>query len=722
MVIDSCFHTSQHIPSDLLPLVMVMLFDFQDQMFLVQERPAKDVQECVQEVRDLERMLHRCKTKLAASLARCRVTQSLQSISCVLPEPVRTKHRRAKLLPLFAWVNTLKNSVDEVCEVLRSVGLCETRNICELRETSFCRDLLCPDTLVFSQHALLQHRGLAIAHKLNIQDRSVCLAVSALRPLLTENSGVLVAGAFSALTAAHIALTAATSSARVLLCGGDHTPLQVQEIKGLLAQVEAKNVKILPEGFTDVRGWDAVVQSVKVIIVLPQCSSSALNDPVPTIHSEHGDWNLLQDLSCGSVSENKMQTLTTQQGRLLAHTLTFSNVQTVLYCTRSMYEDENEQLVKRVLDKARTHSKLLPFRLSGPVFSNESQMGRQTDGFFKLEPSKCTNGCFIARLTRQVDPSRVETVQEVLARAAAMGLLGEITAKEQSKNAKKVRSKKKGTSKITRKIVSGSTGETPEQTEKQDGQDLETDCILPIGHLALKEHQEGDVDLKGREEEEDVNTEEGQGGNERRKKRGHKKQKHKLKRRSKQSHQSGTASMHHTKSLLKKLRKSKVNQHHNKQIKSKTKKLPPVTLPLASSDKASHRATPASLDVDTFNNASLKIKSQKAVSGKPLFPVRPGLVLQTTSDRVRRQNTESETAKKKILNGAAEPKRPVKAQGKVVAQEEVQTKPVDFVLPPITSLTSCSQSSRSGFGSTTLSRASFSVFLSSSDKLDNEAN
>ncbi|CAF92722.1 unnamed protein product, partial [Tetraodon nigroviridis] len=36
-------------------------------------------------------------------------------------------------------------------------------------------------------------------------------------------------------------------------------------------------------------------------------------------------------------------------------------VQTVVYCTRSVYPEENEQLVKRVLEKTHTHPKLLPF-------------------------------------------------------------------------------------------------------------------------------------------------------------------------------------------------------------------------------------------------------------------------------------------------------------------------------------------------------------------------
>jgi len=45
---------------DLLPLAMVMLFDFQDRGFLMHDRSAKEGEEPLQEVRDLEHSLQRC--------------------------------------------------------------------------------------------------------------------------------------------------------------------------------------------------------------------------------------------------------------------------------------------------------------------------------------------------------------------------------------------------------------------------------------------------------------------------------------------------------------------------------------------------------------------------------------------------------------------------------------------------------------------------------------
>lgn len=48
------------------------------------------------------------------------------------------------------------------------------------------------------------------------------------------------------------------------------------------------DVQVLSKTFRGLHEWDTTIQRLKVIAVLPQCSSSALSDPVAAIHSEHG--------------------------------------------------------------------------------------------------------------------------------------------------------------------------------------------------------------------------------------------------------------------------------------------------------------------------------------------------------------------------------------------------------------------------------------------------
>lgn len=58
-----------------------------------------------------------------------------------------------------------------------------------------------------------------------------------------------------------------------------------------------------------------------------------------------------------------------------------------------------------------------------------------------MEPSEITNGCFLSVLTRERDPSETVSVKDVLARAAAKGLLQGIELGKSSKREKKKKSK-----------------------------------------------------------------------------------------------------------------------------------------------------------------------------------------------------------------------------------------------------------------------------------------
>ncbi|KAM3864872.1 putative methyltransferase NSUN7 [Diretmus argenteus] len=716
IMIDSRFHTSQQITDDLLPLAMVMLCDLQDKKFLVHERPAQEGAELLQEVRNLESHLHRCKTKLAASLARYRVKQRLLSVSCVLSEPVRIKQHRARLLPLYAWVNTLNNSLEEVCEVLQGEGVCEVENMTDLKETAFCRDPLCLDTLIFARQlcTLLQQSKLTITHTLNIQDRSVCVAVNALRPLLSDHSDVLAAGSFSALTVAHIAVLAAACSGSVLVCGADHTPLQIEEMEDTLTQMDIKNVQILSEGFCGLDEWGATVQHLKVIMVLPQCSSSALNNPAHILHSEHGDCDLLQDLCQGSVPHSKIHTLATQQERLLAHALTFPKVQTVIYCTRSVYPEENEQLVKKVLQKANTHPKLLPFRVNGPVFSGDT-----TGKFFRIEPSQHTNGCFVARLAREADPTKEETVQDVLARAAAKGLLHGIIS-DQPKPSKKERGRKsRKFATATTRSTSSSSQERSDHTgaELVTGQDAGSSDILPATLKMSPLEERGEVVEDQSSEGDEEDKDEGE------KKRGLKGGKGRLKRRPRKTYRTFKVTRPHPDRPRKKpADKVKLPLRNRRPGGPSRSKSRGQSAPLTPSPTPSHHSSPTTPLAGTLTPDEEPVSATATLIGKHPSPIRPAApTLHADSKKALGQKTAMPEQGEKTFKDVAELGSPNMGKGvrpkKEAVMQEVLT-PVDLILPPISSHSFSSLSSSGSSLSRQLSQASPSRLSSPSPPIE----
>ncbi|XP_051766687.1 putative methyltransferase NSUN7 [Ctenopharyngodon idella] len=442
---DSYFYRSQQMPDDLMALVVVILYDLLDRKFQPRE-PMKRVEEgLIKEVRQVEDSLYRFKTKLEASLAQYRIKQNLLTIDSYLPPAVRAKQQRSQTVPLYAWVNTLKASIEDVCETLRTSGFTQVDSHINLVGNVFCKDKHCSNVLLFPRRLRkqLEKTKLVTEHTLIIQDKSRSLAACAVRPLLGKGGDVLMVGSFSALTLAHVAVQATACSGCVHVCGVLNVSTFNKELQSILTSTGCKNVKLMSEYFNELNEWDLRIQKVRVIVLLPQCSASALCNPVEFILNENGDRGLLHGLSKGTISDSKMEALVAKQTQDLNHALTFPKVKGIVYCTCSVYPEENEQLVKRALENADSKAKAVPFRLVTAGWDDEEEK------FFRTEASEVTNGCFLCVMKREQDPAEAETVQDILARAAAKGLLGGLLPPDPLNGEKpKKRKKQKGSTSI----------------------------------------------------------------------------------------------------------------------------------------------------------------------------------------------------------------------------------------------------------------------------------
>lgn len=289
----------------------------------------------------------------------------------------------------------------------------------------------------------------------------------------------------------------------------------------------------------------------------------------------------------------------------------------------------------------------------------------------------------------QADPTKVETVQDVLARAAAKGLLGGIIP-EQSKTVKKGKNRK------NRVASAYSKPPSPSDEERQTGRELATgrDPVTPS-----EGRERGEGDFKGGGEGEEHIQEEGKGEKKEEKNRG---QRQKLKRQPKETL---TVSKHHPKSHKKKTTKKKINPSHPRRhlTKSKPRRIPRLTLTLMSSAKTSKQLSPITVVAHKIIDISV-IKPQKTAvfispspAGKHLSPAPPAP--RDASKQVKRQNTQADSAEE-ALKDATKSTSPFEARGKVVRPEikvvTQEVKETDFVLPPISSPCSSSLRSKSG--------------------------
>lgn len=443
IVLDSRFYLTQSLPDDQMSLVVVMLYNLLERKFI----PRKcDSDEFIKEVRDVELHLDKFAVKFAASLARWRVKHGIQSIECMLPESVRMKQERAKSLMLYAWVNSIKSSLDEVQNVLKRAGFSRVRSVGQLQGKTFCQDPHCEDILVFpaQMKAKLDCTSLLRNQKLVIQDKACCVGPNAASQLLqeAENGDVLMAGCFSGLAVSHMASLISVKqkftgkkTPTVFMCVGDRTEAQRDKIQRAVDALGCRNVKLIPEDFHSLDRSDKQFQKVQVILLAPRSSLSAISNPIEFILQEvEGGTDLLQDLAQGTTARSKLESLVLQQKKDIDQAMQFPNILSVIYTTYSSYPEENEEVVRAVFEQSRicgesswSQTSLAPFRT--PLDSE--------DEIFKLDPTEHNNGCFMAIFKREVH-------QDVKVSAADLSAdMTKATAKSHRKKSHSVKLKRR---------------------------------------------------------------------------------------------------------------------------------------------------------------------------------------------------------------------------------------------------------------------------------------
>uniref|UniRef100_A0A9L0IL51 NOP2/Sun RNA methyltransferase family member 7 n=1 Tax=Equus asinus TaxID=9793 RepID=A0A9L0IL51_EQUAS len=395
ILIDSYIFPSTTIPDHLSSLIIVMLYDFQDRKF--QARLLSDNEESIAEVQEVENLLISFKTKLAAALARYRIKHDALSIYHILPETVRNQELRASTLPLYAWINTCKISPEEVYHSLKKKGYHKVKSVPHIGDKVFAVDQHCYDVLIFPSHLKndLLNIDLFKEYKLIFQDKSRSLAVHSIKALLNMDDDILMVNTGSWYTVAHMSVLTNNNTSKIFVCG---------------VQSQAKDPKLMN------------------LFTKMGCKNTGL----------------LKDFSQGGTSEDKLHVLAQQQYEQLTHAMKFTKAQAVVYCTCSVYPEENEAVVKKALEFQDHGIKVQPYRLSPPVLPlcSLKEIHLSTDKFFRMEPSEITNGCFLSVLTRERDPSETVSVKDVLARAAAKGLLDGIELAKSSKREKKKKKSK----------------------------------------------------------------------------------------------------------------------------------------------------------------------------------------------------------------------------------------------------------------------------------------
>lgn len=138
----------------------MLLIDYQQNgFFFGNERKGtiKNETDIIPDIQAIQEALVSHRTKLRAALARSRVRDCAISVEALLPKEEQEKIKYAASQPVYARINNLKTTLDEVCEALGNGGFEEVEKLPdhddEMARKAFCRDQHFENLLVFSSEA-----------------------------------------------------------------------------------------------------------------------------------------------------------------------------------------------------------------------------------------------------------------------------------------------------------------------------------------------------------------------------------------------------------------------------------------------------------------------------------------------------------------------------------------------------------------------------------------
>uniref|UniRef100_A0A8C4QE69 SAM-dependent MTase RsmB/NOP-type domain-containing protein n=1 Tax=Eptatretus burgeri TaxID=7764 RepID=A0A8C4QE69_EPTBU len=341
-------------------------------------------------------LVGRWRTKLCAEQARVRIRRDVPSFEALLPEAMQIREAFGIAMPVYVWVNQNLTRMHSVLEALKWSGYTYVEPVAGQLQGSdpdgskqiVQQDKTCPDVLIFPSHVRenLQASPLISEGHLVLQDKSQCLGPQSVLCLFEAGDDVLVVPGCSFPTLAHLCSLLPSWQSHIFVCQPSEDPARTT-LNAMCQRLHCKGITLLPEQFLSLAPGDQRLARVSIVLVMPPCSASGINNPVNFILQEGIDPETLPNLCLATTAtEEKLAQLSKQQLQLLQHAMCLSGPRAIVYNTCSVYEAENEDVVHTALEIARTDSRINTYQLGPPVLFpwKMDEFGDARESFLKL--------------------------------------------------------------------------------------------------------------------------------------------------------------------------------------------------------------------------------------------------------------------------------------------------------------------------------------------------
>uniref|UniRef100_K7FKL4 NOP2/Sun RNA methyltransferase 5 n=1 Tax=Pelodiscus sinensis TaxID=13735 RepID=K7FKL4_PELSI len=279
------------------------------------------------------------RARLQAELARLKVHRKVNCNEDLLaPTEAGNQASPAPQVPRYVRVNTLKTCLDDVVDYFKRQGYSYQGRAARLEELSslsgkqFLLDPHLPDLLVFPSQTDFHKDRLYVAGHIILQDKASCLPAFLLSP--PSGSHVIDACAAPGNKTSHVA---AILKNKGQIFAFDLDPKRLATMSTMLVRAGATCCELANQDFLAVDPRDPKYSKVTYILLDPSCSGSGMVNRLPGEET--------------APSSERLRALAAFQRKALGHALRFPALQRLAYSTCSVQQEENEDVVRDVLQE-----------------------------------------------------------------------------------------------------------------------------------------------------------------------------------------------------------------------------------------------------------------------------------------------------------------------------------------------------------------------------------
>ncbi|KAF5326872.1 hypothetical protein D9619_004374 [Psilocybe cf. subviscida] len=258
---------------------------------------------------------------------------------------------RAALIPRYVRVNTVRGTLEEVLEVLRSRGYVLSDPLSSKK--GFSQDKHVPNLLLLHPSTTFQDDPLYTSGKIILQDKASCFPALVLAPPAADDSVVIDATSAPGNKTSHLS---ALMNNQGKLYAFERDRKRFSTLKMMLAKAGCSNVSPINDDFLTVdpnAEQKAVIPAVtdKLMrlpfpfsLLDPSCSGSGIVNRLD--HLLEAD---TEDNTSKEKEDDRLDKLAAFQLMMIRHAMKFPNVKKIVYSTCSIHATENERVVQNAL-------------------------------------------------------------------------------------------------------------------------------------------------------------------------------------------------------------------------------------------------------------------------------------------------------------------------------------------------------------------------------------